>query len=104
MHGDLDTNRGVLLSSHHEESNRCCVDQVTLESSSNVGVGHSRRKKRRRRKKKKKKKKKKRGENEKVTIGGTHNDGVRQSHHPPTWCHVYSKSTEPSSQDTGCLY
>ena len=90
--------QGVLLPSHHEEINRCCVDQDTLESSSNVGVGHSRRKKTRRRKKKT------RGEIEKVTIGGTHNNGVRQSHHPPTWCHVYSKSTEPSSQDTGCLY
>ena len=26
----------------------------------------------------------------------THNDGDRQSHHPPAWCHVY-KSTNPSS-------
>ena len=27
--GDLDTNERVLLTSHDEESNRCCADQVT---------------------------------------------------------------------------
>ena len=72
---DLDTNKCVLLPSHDEESNHCCDDQDTIESNSNVGHGHSRRKKRRR--------KKRRGENQ-----FTHNDGDRQSHNPPAWCHV----------------
>ena len=80
---DLDTSKCVLLPSHDEESNHCCDDQDTIESNSNVGHGHSRRKKRRR--------KKRRGE-----MQLTHNDGDRQSHHPPAWCHVY-KSTNPSS-------
>ena len=80
---DLDTNKCVLLPSHDEESNHCCDDQDTIESKCNVGDGHSRRKKRRR--------KKRRRENQ-----FTHNDGDRQSHNPPAWCHVL-KLTRPTT-------